>query len=1752
MLGQVVEELLSETPVSEVTEDPSAVCVQPESVCELKLEQTIGSVAKDESDIPVAKQQTELVTEDQIESVTNEKTELLADEQDKLIAKEQAELTEQLQYVEAQFDSIKHENVHDDVWGSEDKATSIIDKGQTVACIQQEVGDEELMSRYVAEAWHKLMAGEVEYDSNEEERSDVEEEHIGSEAMLMCSEIKASYLCELDTKDVLCGSMTEHESEVSSGMPLCLPETDWVCEIQKETVSQINISLLSKYAAEGPEPVVEQGHPTMIETKWEEQSNMSFSRPETDWVCEIQRESVSQINISSLPKLPKHSFAAGLELPVAQGLPSPEPVVEEVPSPEPFIEEVPSSESVEEDVPSLKPVEDMLPPEPMVEEVSIPKPVVEEVLSSEPVVEEASSPEPMVEEVPSPEPVEEASSPDPLFEQVPLLDPVADQLPSPEHVVEQVPSSEPIVEEVPSSEPMVEEVPSSEPMVEEVPSSEPMVEEVPSSEPMVEGVPLSEPVGEEMSSSEPVIEDVPSSKPIEDMPPPEPMVEEVSIPKPVVEVVPSSVPVIEEVPSSEPVVEKVPSSEPVVEEVPSSESVVEETPSSEPVVEEVPSPEPVVEEVPSPEPVVEEVPLQEPVVEEVPSSEPVVEEVSSSEPVVEEVPSSEPVVEEVSSSEPVVEEVPSSEPVVEEVPSSEPVVEEAPSSEPVVEEVQSSEPVVEKVPSSEPVVEEVPLSEPVVEEVPSSESVVEETPSSEPMVEEVPSPEPVVEKVPSQEPVVEEVPSSEPVVEEVPLQEPVVEEVPSSEPVVEEVPSSEPVVEEVQSSEPVVEEVPSSEPVFEEVPSSEPVVEKVQSSEPVVDEVSSSEPVVDDVPSSESVVEEVPSSEPVVEEVPSSEPVVEEVPSSEPVVEELPSSEPVIGKLPPSEPVVEEVPLPELVIEELSPKPCVEEMPLSEPVVEAVPSSEPMVDEIPSPERVVEVSSSQSLVDEVPPSERVALTALPAEAFTDGEQNDSVIGVIPFEHTDSNSDMLLRNSDSLDDIHSELTHEATDEDIECVPVVKHISDTVSSSMNENASSCKESPRDTCDKQQFESEMTTDEISGDSECYHKQALAAMDETVDWPLMEDKYKEKQHRSCDSLNDSDSLCDSLDDLLESDMREEPPSTSMSRSGHLWRQSHVSNIPVTWPDNFTVIEIPPEENQNSELASSPGDKGEYLTALGGDDRYNEPLCDIYLGENRNTRPKQVRKEVAALSPPLKSQRQVDDNVELGGGHVSLSEYKTASGVGVFGDWPSGSRTVGCCTETTPCKQTRHHRRRRKQKTALTSRPDMTVFTDSIDEGIADTSDDISHLSPDQLLERISLEQPVQRYEPHQMLVASVGDAEASTQACLSDDSLEDLSSVEPAMAVKLEIKVPEDMCDSDDSLEAKGDSGQVVVTEVHMSGTPQACCLDMNKYKIKSTTTMSLKNSMCDSLEDLTAEQHQFDNSGIVQGLSDDCLDAVEAGSHDSLEALNTVGCDSYEDIKRTCQPDKEQAQHDESVMQKACGIQLESVTREADGLQQELVTRETNGLQQDSVKHGAIGLQQESVTHGANGLQQDSVKHGAIGLQQESVTHGANGLQQESAMHGANGLQQESAMHGADNAVENAGDCLTCDHQILLSPAMSAIGDTLVTDDNMSHLDNNNFSHLSLEPQKIDNGENANDNGILPPKRSSLKHSVSLPAKKTPCSVHFEETQSEMGWEADNVGDVDEERASHSDGGFTSGASQPSDVMKAYNYEEDMTAL
>jgi len=46
--------------------------------------------------------------------------------------------------------------------------------------------------------------------------------------------------------------------------------------------------------------------------------------------------------------------------------------------------------------------------------------------------------------------------------------------------------------------------------------------------------------------------------------------------------------------------------------------------------------------------------------------------------------------------------------------------------------------------------------------------------------------------------------------------------------------------------------------------------------------------------------------------------------------------------------------------------------------------------------------------------------------------------------------------------------------------------------------------------------------------------------------------------------------------------------------------------------------------------------------------------------------------------------------------------------------------------------------------------------------------------------------------------------------------------------------------------------------------------------------------------------------------------------------------------------------------------------------------------------------------------------------------------------------------------------------------------------------------------------------------------------------------MGWEADNVGDVDEERASHSDGGFTSGASQPSDVMKAYNYEEDMTAL
>jgi len=277
-----------------------------------------------------------------------------------------------------------------------------------------------------------------------------------------------------------------------------------------------------------------------------------------------------------------------------------------------------------------------------------------------------------------------------------------------------------------------------------------------------------------------------------------------------------------------------------------------------------------------------------------------------------------------------------------------------------------------------------------------------------------------------------------------------------------------------------------------------------------------------------------------------------------------------------------------------------------------------------------------------------------------------------------------------------------------------------------------------------------------------------------------------------------------------------------------------------------------------------------------------------------------------------------------------------------------------------------------------------------------------------------------------------------------------------------------------------------------------------------------MCDSLEDLTAEQHQFDNSGIVQGLSDDCLDAVEAGSHDSLEALNTVGCDSYEDIKRTCQPDKEQAQHDESVMQKACGIQLESVTREADGLQQELVTRETNGLQQDSVKHGAIGLQQESVTHGANGL------------------------------------QQESAMHGADNAVENAGDCLTCDHQILLSPAMSAIGDTLVTDDNMSHLDNNNFSHLSLEPQKIDNGENANDSGILPPKRSSLKHSVSLPAKKTPCSVHFEETQSEMGWEADNVGDVDEERASHSDGGFTSGASQPSDVMKAYNYEEDMTAL
>ena len=1201
---------------------------------------------------------------------------------------------------------------------------------------------------------------------------------------------------------------------------------------------------------------------------------------------------------------------------------------------------------------------------------------------------------------------------------------------------------------------------------------------------------------------------------------------------------------VEEVPSSEPVVEEVPSSEPVVEEVSSSEPVVEEVPSSEPVVEEVSSSEPVVEEVPSSEPVVEEVPSSEPVVEEVPSSEPVVEKVSSSEPVIEEVPSSEPVVEEVSSSEPVVEEVLSSEPVVEEVPSSEPVVE-VPSSEPVVEEVPSSEPVVEEISSSEPVVEEVPSSEPVVGEVPSSEPVVEEVPSSEPVVEEVPSSEPVVEEVPSPEPVVEEVPSSEPVVEEVPLSEPVVGDVASTEPLVEEVPSLEPVVEEISSSEPVVEEVPSSEPVVGEVPSSEPVVEEVPSSEPVVEEVPSSEPVVEEVPSPEPVVEEVPSSEPVVEEVPLSEPVVGGVASSEPLVEEVPSLEPVVEEVLSSEPVVEEVPS-------------------SEPVVEEVPSSKPVVEEIPSPEHVVEeVSSPQSLVNEVPPSERVAL---PAEAFTDGEQNDSVIGIIPFEDTDSTADLLLRNSDSLDDIHSELTHEATGEDIERVPVVKDISDTVSSSMNENASSCKESPSDTCDKQQFESEMTTDEISGDSEFYHKQALAAMDKTVDWPLMEDKYKEKQHRSCDSLNDSDSLCDSLDDLLESDMREEPASVSMSRSGHLWRRSRVCDIPVTWPDNFTMIEIPPEENQNSELASSPVDKSEYLTALGGDDRYNEPLCDIYLGENRNTRPKRVRKEVAALSPPVKSQRQVDDAVELGGGHVSLSEYKTASGVGVFGDWPSGGHTVGCCTETTPCQQTRHHRRRRKQKAAqkalLTSCPDVTVFTDSIDEGIADTNDDISHLSPDQLLERISLEQPVQRYEPHQILVASVGDAEASTQACLSDDSLEDLSSVEPAMAVKLEIKVPEDMCDSDDSLEAKGDSGQVVDTEVHMSGASQACCLDMDKYKIKATTTMSLKSSMCDSLEDITAEQHQFDNSGTVHGLSDDGFDAVEAGSHDSLEALNTVGCESYEYFRRPCQPDKEHAQHGESVLQEACvlkqesvthganGLQQESVTHGANGLQQESVTHGANGLQQESVTHGANGLQQESVTHGANGLQQESVKHGANGLQQESVKHGANGLQQESVTHGANGLQQESAKHGGDNAVENAGDCLTCDHQILLSPAEAATEDTLVTDDNMSHLDNN-FSHLSLEPQNIGNGENGNGSGTLPPKRSSLKHSVSLPAKKTPCSVHFEDRQSEVAWEADSV-DVDEERASHSDGGFTSGASQPSEAMRAYNYEEDMTAL
>ena len=218
--------------------------------------------------------------------------------------------------------------------------------------VQDEGGNEEL-SKYVAEAWNKLLDDEC--DSLDEEQPCESAVHVAEGSLARERSDEMPQELPNETTEIAPSELSgyiedERSTSAATGMVFCESgarhqadkEVQFASEIKAEFVEGADLRSEAEHEkresaaqlladSEGEELGRESltTDVTDVNLVAREQSDtqaVPLRQPQTDWVCETQVESIPQINISSSSNLPEHLQPVAQEVPslgsVAQAVPS--------------------------------------------------------------------------------------------------------------------------------------------------------------------------------------------------------------------------------------------------------------------------------------------------------------------------------------------------------------------------------------------------------------------------------------------------------------------------------------------------------------------------------------------------------------------------------------------------------------------------------------------------------------------------------------------------------------------------------------------------------------------------------------------------------------------------------------------------------------------------------------------------------------------------------------------------------------------------------------------------------------------------------------------------------------------------------------------------------------------------------------------------------------------------------------------------------------------------------------------------------------------------------------------------------------------------------------------------------------------------------------------------------------------------------------------------------------------------------------